>query len=89
MPHRSAPLAAALALLSAPALAATAHNSQAGFYGPNTHVCSATPYFAAGGCLSDALVGGSTDQVLPRRAPPGGQIPLYRTRPPLRPLPAD
>ena len=32
---------------SLPALAATAHNSQAGSWGPNSHQCDATPYFEA------------------------------------------
>lgn len=45
-------LAASLACLAGTAHAATAHNSQAGSSGPNTHVCGATPYFQSGGCLS-------------------------------------
>lgn len=42
--------------LAAPAGAATAHNSQAGSWGPNTHVCGPTPYFTAGGCASAAIL---------------------------------
>ena len=47
---------AALSALGAPAFAATAHNSQAGSSGPNSHQCAATPYFPAGGCASAALI---------------------------------
>lgn len=32
---------------ASPAHAATAHNSQAGSWGPNSHTCAATPYFPA------------------------------------------
>ena len=47
--------AAALASLTSSANAATAHNSQAGAYGPNTHTCAPTPYFQTGGCFSAAV----------------------------------
>ena len=87
MPHRPfryALATATLFALSCPILAATAHNSQAGSYGPNTHVCAPTPYFAAGGCLSESLSNGLTDQIYPRRGPTGDGT--YRARPPLRAL---
>lgn len=98
MPHRPTAIAAAasaavtsaasaavaLALLSGPALAASAHNSQLGSDGPNNRTCEATPYFRYGGCLSETLESGSTDQVLPR-AGPAAEAP-YRPRPPLRGL---
>lgn len=47
--------AAASAGLAAPAGAATAHNSQAGSWGPTKHTCAPTPYFPAGGCASAAI----------------------------------
>lgn len=83
---RAAFAAATLFALSVPAVAATAHNSQAGSYGPTTHVCAPTPYFAAGGCLSETLSNGSTDQIYSRQDSLGGRVPPYRARPPLRGL---
>lgn len=78
---RSIVAAVSLAALSAPALAATAHNSQAGSYGPGSNPCAATPYFPADdGCLSSAvkqgLLGDDDDALPPPRH--------YRTRRPVR-----
>ena len=47
--------AASLAGLVTTADAATAHNSQAGSWGPTTHNCAPTPYFPTGGCASAAF----------------------------------
>lgn len=47
--------ATALAGLATAAAAATAHNSQAGSWGPNKHNCAPTPYFQEGGCVSAAI----------------------------------
>ena len=70
---------AALPLLgsASAALAATAHNSQAGAWGPNSHTCAPTPYFPAGGCADTALRDIFDDETLP---PPG----RYDERRPLR-----
>lgn len=63
----------------APALAATAHNSQAGAYGPNKHTCAPTPYFQDGGCLTSYFIGQDDGWVEPRTE-------RYQERRPLRPL---
>ena len=65
---------------SAPTVAATAHNSQAGAYGSTTNDCAATPYFQNGGCISSAIEGSidDDDDALP---PPA----RYRVRRPVRP----
>ena len=47
--------AATLASLVTAGEAATAHNSQAGSFGPTKHNCAPTPYFPAGGCASAAI----------------------------------
>lgn len=47
--------AASMAGLVTTADAATAHNSQAGSWGPTTHNCAPTPYFPTGGCASAAF----------------------------------
>ncbi len=64
--------------VAVPTLAATAHNSQAGSWGPNSHQCAPTPYFREGGCLSSYFV----DQ--PRRTfdPRGGPYRQRRFAPP-------
>lgn len=88
-----APLAAAVcAALSGAALAAsttaggaaTAHNSQAGAYGPNSHQCAPTPYFEAGGCASAALL---DDRRYPFQVP--ATPPRLDRRSPYRAAPAD
>ena len=73
--------ALALATLSMPALAATAHNSQAGALGPSKNSCGATAYFAAdSGCLS-SYIEGKQDDGLPL---PNEQRARYRPRSPLQ-----
>jgi hypothetical protein len=64
---------------SGPALAATAHNSQAGAFGPNKHTCAPTPYFQDGGCLTSFFTGQDDGWVAPRTE-------RYQERRPLRPL---
>ena len=77
-------LAASLACLAGTAEAATAHNSQAGSFGPNTHICGATPYFQSGGCLSSYLADHESDffdrpaaayRSVHRLSYPGGPLP--------------
>lgn len=73
------PAAMALAALASPGQAATAHNSQAGAYGPTKNVCAATPYFPAGeGCVSSYLSG--NEDLLPGDDDVHGR---YRPRKPL------
>lgn len=69
-----------MASLPVPAIAATAHNSQAGAYGSTTNNCAPTPYFQNGGCISSAIEGGidDDDDALP---PPA----RYRLRRPVQP----
>lgn len=76
-------VAAGLLCGAAPALAATAHNSQAGSWGPNKHNCEPTPYFQQGGCVESFLTGRDDGWVGPRTE--RYQDP-YRERPPLRPF---
>ena len=67
------------AILAAPSVAATAHNSQAGAYGSTTNNCAPTPYFQNGGCISSAIEGAiDDDDALP---PPA----RYRIRRPVQP----
>ena len=79
----AAVLMASLGWISAPAVAATAHNSQAGAFGPTSNTCAATPYFDAGGCLS-SFVEDPNDDVLPPPDVPYRQraAPRFRTLPP-------
>ncbi|RYB04214.1 hypothetical protein D3272_14500 [Lichenibacterium ramalinae] len=65
------------------ALAATAHNSQAGSFGPNKHTCEPTPYFQAGGCLTSFFTGQDDGWVEPRTE---RYRERYQERRPLRPL---
>ena len=69
-----------MASLTAPSVAATAHNSQAGAYGSTTNNCATTPYFQNGGCISSAIEGAidDDDDALP---PPA----RYRIRRPVQP----
>ena len=71
-----------LAGLPGLALAATAHNSQAGAYGSTKNNCAATPYFPAGpGCLSTYIERYQDDGAVP---PPRDVRARYRPRPPLQ-----
>lgn len=79
----AAGLAAVSGIGAAPALAATAHNSQAGAFGPNKHICAPTPYFQQGGCLTSFFTGQDDGWVEPRTE--RYQEP-DRERRPLRPL---
>ncbi len=79
-------LAAALASFAGGADAATAHNSQAGASGPNTHVCGATPYFQAGGCLSTYFENDGRDLF---DQPPAAYRPGHRLTYPEGPLPGQ
>ena len=69
-----------MASFSAPSIAATARNSQAGAYGSSTNNCAPTPYFRSGGCISSAIEGSidDDDDALP---PPA----RYRMRRPVQP----
>jgi len=55
--------------VAVPTFAATAHNSQAGSWGPNSHQCAPTPYFREGGCLSSYFVDQPRRTFDPRGAP--------------------
>ena len=68
---------------SAPSSAATAHNSQAGSFGSTSNICSPTPYFRDGGCLTSFVTGKDDGQVFAR---PGDGSDIYRSRPRLRAL---
>ena len=78
----AAAVALSLASLSAPTLAATAHNSQAGgAYRSSTNNCAATAYFPAdSGCLS-SFIQRYQDGDLPL---PRGESARYRPRPRLQ-----
>lgn len=78
-------IAAALSSLAGAAQAATAHNSQAGAYGPNTHQCEATVYFAAGGCASAAF---DNERRYPFDVPPSPDRPGRRLTYPGTPVDA-
>ncbi len=67
-----------------PAAAATAHNSQAGSFGPTTRICAPTPYFPAGGCASAAVL---DDRRYPFDIPASEERPAGRRAHPV--LPAD
>ena len=81
-------VAAAAALIlpllaaEAPAVAATAHNSQAGSWGPNKNACGPTPYFPDGGCATSFLTGQDDGEVAARER----HFERYRERPLLRPF---
>jgi hypothetical protein len=78
----AAALVLPLALAQAPAVAATAHNSQAGSWGPNKNACAPTPYFPAGGCSTSFFTGQDDGEVAAREP----RFERYRERPPLRPF---
>lgn len=61
--------------LAGTAQAATAHNSQAGSWGPTTHNCAPTPYFRDGGCLSSAI---ADETRFPFDGPPAFHRPGHR-----------
>ena len=63
------------AILAGTAQAATAHNSQAGSWGPTTHNCGPTPYFPAGGCVSSAI---ADETRFPFDEPPAFYRPAHR-----------
>ena len=51
------------------AAAATAHNSQAGSWGPTSRHCAPTPYFRQGGCLTSYFIGRQPGTFDPPLAP--------------------
>ena len=71
-----------LLAVGGPAVAATAHNSQAGSWGPNKNACAPTPYFPDGGCATSFLTGQDDGEVTAQER----HFERYRERPPLRPF---